>query len=850
MDTRYDHKSAEAQAQALWQEQNTYSPAHNSGPLFSIDTPPPTVSGSLHIGHIFSYTQTDIIARYKRMQGFSVLYPFGFDDNGLPTERFVEKTAKVSGHRMPRSEFIALCLQETHKAEEVFKSLWQRMGLSANWEHCYSTISDSVRRLSQASFLDLYKKGFVYRKDEPALYCTTCFTSVAQAELDDAQVSSYFNDIIFKDQQGNDLIIGTTRPELLPSCVALLFNPTDSRYQHLRGTRATVPLFGFDVPVLEDEKVLPDKGTGLVMCCTFGDTTDIEWYKKFKLPFKRSIGLNGIFGEHAGILSGLKVPAARETVLKALKDAGLLVHQKQITHAVSIHERCKKEIEYTVLPQWFVRIIEHKEAFLKLADDIQWSPAFMKSRYINWVENLGWDWCISRQRFYGIPFPVWHCFDCNAILMANESQLPLDPQETIYGKPCPECASTNIIPDTDVMDTWNTSALTPYIIAEMFASKKVTFNENGSSAASFLPMSMRPQAHDIIRTWAFYSITRAWMHDKTIPWTDVVISGHVTSSEKEKLSKSVGNAKLTPEALLEQYPADAIRYWTASSGLGQDTAFSDTQLKIGQKLLTKLWNAFRFVSMHFDSVDHTQMPTLLGTVNEWLIHEVLQCFESYTYYFNKNEFSLALDQIERFFWHTYCDNYLEIIKDQLFNPDAYDTQEITATKWTLYTVGLNILRLYAPFIPHITETIYQTLYAQHVGVPSLHQTRCEKIYPERGYAQSAERMKFVLEIIATVRKLKSEHNLSLKTELTQLLVVTDTQEIIGWLQPHTPLLRGITRAQGITYEVGNLDKPELIKNIKASTMDTIEGMLAQTGDIDVESLEPANVEEWYAKVKV
>lgn len=823
MDTRYDHKSAEAQAQALWKENNTYATSHNSGPLFSVDTPPPTVSGSLHIGHIFSYTQTDVIARYKRMQGFSVLYPFGFDDNGLATERFVEKVAKISAHRMQRSAFVKLCLEQTHLAEEMFKTLWQRMGLSANWEHCYSTISPSVQRLSQASFLDLYKKSYIYRKDEPALYCTTCRTSVAQAELDDAQVTSYFNDIIFKDYQGNDLIIGTTRPELLPSCVALLFNPEDQRYQHLRNTQATVPLFDFKVPILEDEKVFIEKGSGLVMCCTFGDTTDIEWYKKFEFPFKRSIGLDGIFVESTGILAGLKVPDARKRVLDALQEAGLLKHQKQITHTVNIHERCKKEIEYTVLPQWFVHIIAHKEKFLKLADQINWSPAFMKSRYINWVENLGWDWCISRQRFYGIPFPVWHCFDCNAILCADVDQLPIDPQETAYGKPCPNCASTNSVPDTDVMDTWNTSCLTPYIVAEMYTHKPIEFEKAQSTATSFLPMGMRPQAHDIIRTWAFYTITRAWMHDHKIPWNDIVISGHVLSNDKEKLSKSVGNAKLTPEALLEQYPADAIRYWTASSALGHDAAFSDTQLKIGQKLITKLWNAFRFVSMHLDNEnDYKQMPKTLGIVNEWLIHEILQCYESYTYYFERYEFNLALDAVDRFFWQSYCDNYLEIIKDQLFNPAAYDAQEIAATKWTLYNTGLNILRLYAPFMPHITETIYQDLYKNVVGVSSLHQTRCANIYPQAGYAQSTERMHFILAIIAQVRRLKSEHNLSLKTDITQLLVVVDNQEIIEWLQPHTLLISGITRAQGITYEVGEL----------------AESALEQSGD------------EWYAKVKV
>src|SRR5579863_9458982 len=379
MEKRYDHQLCEAAAQQQWETNKTYAMENNPGPLFSIDTPPPTVSGTLHIGHIFSYTQTDIIARYKRMNGYSVFYPFGFDDNGLPTERYVEKKRNVRGHEMSRSEFIALCTQESHEAAEIFKKLWQKMGLSADWSETYSTISDDSRKISQESFIELFNKDYVYRKQEPALYCTTCRTSVAQAELDDQELASSFNDILFKDSDGNDLTIATTRPELLPACVAVLYNPADIRYTHLHGKKAIVPLFGQSVPLLPDELVSIEKGSGLVMVCTFGDKTDIIWYKKHNLPYLQVIGFDGKCTENAGFLQGLPVAAARIAIIDKLKENNLLYAQKMITHSVGIHERCKKEIEFIIVPQWFISILTHKKDFLDAADEINWYPQFMKS---------------------------------------------------------------------------------------------------------------------------------------------------------------------------------------------------------------------------------------------------------------------------------------------------------------------------------------------------------------------------------------------------------------------------------------------------------------------------------------
>ncbi|MFC1845619.1 valine--tRNA ligase [Candidatus Dependentiae bacterium] len=811
MEKRYDHKKSEQEAQQLWENEQTYTTQNNPGNLFSIDTPPPTVSGSLHIGHICSYTQTDIMARYRRMSGLSVFYPFGFDDNGLPTERYVEKKLKIRAHQLSRSEFIKKCLGVTHEVEAEFKALWQQMGLSVDWSLCYSTISDDVRKIAQHSFIELLHKDFVYRKDEPALYCTTCRTSVAQAELDDEEKPSYFNDIVFSSHDGKDLIIGTTRPELLPSTVALLYHPDDTRYQHLKGTNATVPLFGQEVPIYEDEKVEIEKGTGLVMISTFGDTTDIEWFKKFKLPYKPSIGRDGKMLPHTDILAGLKVKAAREKVLEELKSQGLLLQQKEISHTVNVHERCKKPVEIIALPQWFLKILDHKKTFLELADQINWYPAYMKARYNDWVQNLSWDWCLSRQRFYGIAFPVWHCKDCDEVLVAPIENLPIDPQETEYpGGCCTKCNGSNIKADTDVMDTWNCSSLTPQILSTYFAPGTSPFTDK--NIGEFMPMSMRPQAHDIIRTWAFYTIVKAWMHHGTIPWKDIVISGHVLSDKSVKLSKSKNNAGITPEGLLKTYAADAIRYWTASGALGKDISFSETQVKIGQKLITKLWNAFRFISMHIEALeDPAKKPATLGVVNEWILHKATQCFAQYQKSLEVNEFNLALGQIEKFFWTNFCDNYLELIKDQLFNPDNYDAQEIEATRWTLYHVGLRILQLYAPYQPHVTESIYQALYQKQVATPSLHQTRFTNVQQTHEFAQSVNTMELILSAVAQVRKLKTENSLSLGTSLKELTIVAQEKKVLDLVAQHVQLLKGATRAENITFAQESLESGKLIK---------------------------------------
>jgi len=792
MEKQYDYRRVEQIMQQMWAEQGTYTVDTTAPALYTIDTPPPTVSGSLHIGHIFSYTHTDICARFRRMNGHEVFYPFGFDDNGLPTERFVEKQRGVSAYKLGRTAFINLCLTETVPVEKEFKTLWERMGLSVDWRLCYATIDERTRRISQQSFIRLLKKGYVYRTDEPAPYCTTCRTSVAQAELDDIEQDSIFYTLRFLVEDEDDAItIATTRPELLSSAVAVFYHPDDQRYQHLKGKHAIIPLYGNRVPFIADSLVVPDKGTGLVMCCTFGDSTDVVWYKTHHLPYRPSCGTDGKWLPETGILAGLTAQQAREKIVAALCEDGSCIDQRPIKHVVNVHERCKNNIEYVVLPQWFLKVLAYKKELIALADTINWHPEFMKMRYINWVENLTWDWCLSRQRFFGIPFPVWHCTLCRHVITPPEEMLPVDPQESTWPESCTQCGGA-VQPDTDVMDTWNTSSLTPYLCESLRLGEDDVFDR------PYEPMGMRPQAHDIIRTWAFYTIVKTWMHHGVAPWKDIVISGHVITSSREKISKSKGNSVLAPEVLLERFPADAIRHWTASGLLGHDVAFSEQQLIIGNKLLVKLWNAFRFIAEHTASVPVILQQAPQQIIHRWVLHHLTHAHEQYHAALMRYEFSSALMILDRFFWSIFCDEYLELIKDQLFHPEQYTAEQAQETREVLSAVGLRLIQLYAPFLPHITEALYQELYAARYGVSSIHRTHYAPLQTRYSDEHAVESVTLLLHGVALIRRLKSDRQLSLRTELTTLHIIGSLSQL-AMLTSHEQLLKGVARAAHIVW---------------------------------------------------
>jgi valyl-tRNA synthetase len=766
----YNFFEIEEEIRSLWDQNKVFETEFNDKPIFSIDTPPPTVSGNLHIGHVFSYIHPDIIARFKRMCGYEVFYPYGFDNNGHATERLVENTKNISAHSIGRESFIKECLDLTQEVQRNFVSLWDKIGLSIDKRCWYSTIDKDVQRISQKSFIDLYKKGFVYRKYEPSLYCTASKTTIAQADLEEIEKDTLFSTISFSilGEENEKILIATTRPEMLAACQAIFFNPNDLRYKKLENKKAIVPIYNIEVPILADDKVVIEKGSGLVMCCTFGDALDVLWFKKYNLNYVQVIGNNGKMLENTGVLSGLSVLQAREKILEELKNKNFINEQKKIVHAVSVYERSKKEVEYLMLPQWFISVLPHKEKFIELADKIKWHPENMKNRYIDWVENLKWDWCISRQRFNGIPFPVWYDENQN-IILADESDLPVNPLVD-----SPKDKNIKVVGDSDVMDTWNTSALTPQI-GRFLYEKFVGENSN------FIPMNIRPQAHDIIRTWAFDTIVKAWMHEKNIPWRDILISGHVQTKSKEKISKSKGNNPCDPEVLLSNSPADAIRYWSASAKLGIDTAFSEDQIKQGNRLIIKLFNAAILVEQffyNFNKKEKDEKFEVKQSVNIWILNKIFNLYERYFTLFSQYNFSHALTELEQFFWADFCDYYLEIIKKQCSENDD-ENENIIETKYVLNSLFKVILQLFAPFLVYITEHLYQKIYIRNSEkFISLHKTRFINL--EKKFNFDNKKMfdfDICIKFIEIIRKLKSENSLSIKAPINQVIVFAN--EYIG-----------------------------------------------------------------------
>lgn len=757
----YDFKQVEKEMQNFWNENSIYSFDHESKEeIYSIDTPPPTVSGSLHIGHIFSYTQAEMIARFKRMQGYNVFYPFGFDDNGLPTERLVEKDEGIIAKNLPRSEFIKRCVVTSSKYEKEFKDLWQSLGFSVDWSLQYETINPMVQRISQKSFIRLLKDKKAYMKESPVLWCTECQTSIAQAELETIEKETTFNYINF--QLGEEkLLVATTRPELLYGCVCLFVNPKDDRYIKYIGKNAIVPLYDYEIPVLADEKASIDKGTGVVMCATFGDSTDVEWYETHKLPYRKVILPDGTIDESVPFIGRLKVLAARKQIINLLSENGFLIDSKNITHTVSVHERCGKEIEIIPSKQWYIDILTNKELFLKAADEINWYPQHMKNRYLLWVENLKWDWCISRQRYFGVPFPIWYCKNCGNVIIADEEMLPVNPIETRPGKIC-SCGCDEFVPETSVFDTWATSSVTPQINAK--------WDEENDISNMLLPMSLRTQAHEIIRTWAFYTIVKSLYHTGQIPWKDIMICGFVLAKKGEKISKSKSNSEFSPKLIIENHSADVIRYWAANSKLGSDTFFSIDELTIAKRFITKLWNASKFSISHLQDINLDAHVNLMP-VDRWIIERCKQTTMNARKFLDQYEIGPARHEIDDFFWKDLCDYYIEIVKERLYQPEIHGYEERQSSQYALYFCMLNILKLYAIYVPHITEYIYQEFFRQYENSISLHKLQWET---EKSVDDEiiifGEKLK---DIITETRKYKSENALSMKTEIEEVVINTD-----------------------------------------------------------------------------
>jgi valyl-tRNA synthetase len=786
---RYHPQTAEPGQQTRWQEQGVYhyDPAAIT-PRFTIDTPPPTASGHLHLGHVYSYSQTDFIARFWRMNGRNVYYPMGNDDNGLPTERLVEKRQGIRAADVDRATFTAHCLAASEEAEQEYRQLWQRLGLSVDWRYSYRTIDEHSRRLAQWSFIDLHQKGLAYRQQSPTIWCPKCQTAIAQADVDDLERETIFYTLVFRLPDGDALPIATTRPELLPACVAVFVHPADGRYQSLIGQPVVTPL-GQTVPLLADPAADPQKGTGAVMCCTFGDTADVAWQKTHQLPIIEVLERNGRLTAAAAPFTGLTVTEARQAIIQTWREQGAVLAEQPIAQTVRVHERCDTPVEYVVTPQWFIRVLDYKPELLAAGEQITWHPAHMHGRYRQWVENLSWDWCISRQRYFGVPFPLWYCAQCGTAVLAAEEDLPVDPMVTRPSHPCPHCHHTNFTPETDVFDTWFTSSLSPQIAGRWL--------RNGELYDQVYPFTLRPQAHEIIRTWAFYTILKSHHHFGKVPFKQVAISGWGLAAEgMGKISKSRGGGPMSPLAMIEQYSADAVRYWAASTSLGKDAIISEEKIQAGAKLVNKLYNVAKFSEKFLDPsrlTAHGSRITDFTPADRWLLAHTAHLVQRNTTLWQQYDYATARSETEAFFWRVLADNYLEMAKMRLYAGN----EEASGTVYALYHALLTTLKLFAPILPHITEEIYQGLFATIDGALSIHLAQWPVVNLAWLDEEALAAGELLVEIATAVRRHKSTHNLSPGVDLAALYLQTEDDQMAHWLQQSQADLMSITRAQEV-----------------------------------------------------
>jgi valyl-tRNA synthetase len=767
---------------------------------YVIDTPPPTVSGSLHIGHVFSYSQADTIARFQRMRGMNVFFTVGFDDNGLPTERLVEKTMGVRAADMKREEFVALCFETVKHFEDEFRQLFERAAFSYDWSQVYQTISPLAWKISQMSLLDLYEKGHLERKPQPTLWDPADRTAQAQAEVVEKEMQGVMYTLPFVLESGEAVEIATTRPELLAACAALMIHPEDPRAASLVGKTVYSPLFQVPVQIVADEKVDPEKGSGIVMCCTFGDLTDIEWWKTHKLPLRDIVGKDGrIFGldriggeawptrdvtsaqAAAEKITGLNVRKAREAMVTALREAGLIRGEVAVTQMVPSADRSGAPLEILVSAQWTVKLLDKKQELIQLARAMEWHPAYMEARFESWVENLKWDWGISRQRFFGVPLPFWYskrAGEEGRVLVAHPDDLPVNPLET----PPRGYTMDEVDPDPDVLDTWATSSVSPQINAHGITAEKAL---DADRFSKLFPADLRPQAHEIIRTWAFYTVAKSLLHTGQAPFSVMGISGWCLAENREKMSKSKGNG-VQPVALLNQYGTDVVRYWAANYRLGHDTAFSEDVLKVGKRLVTKLTNAAKFVAPHVAGFDGQDAPAwqdiedghISHTTDKWLLARLSQVIVAATTALERYDYPTALELTERFFFGEFCDNYLELVKGRVYG-EVGDAAAQKSAQLTLGHALVALCKLFAPFLPFASEQVlHDTLPKTAKKLVSIHARgnwpKADQFRDDRNTDAFLASGAACLEALSQVRGAKSEKGVSIKTPLALVTIATDT----------------------------------------------------------------------------
>lgn len=831
----------------VWREQGTYAfdreraLSQPRGDVFAIDTPPPTASGSLHMGHVFSYTHTDCMARYKRMAGFNVFYPIGWDDNGLPTEKRVQNyygvrgdatlhydpdfTPPFQGNRtstkaadevpISRQNFLELCDILTVKDEEAFESLFRRMGFSLDWGISYRTIDDHSRATSQQAFLRNVRRGEAYQSQAPGLWDVTFQTAVAQAELEARDYPGHYHRVAFHAADG-PIYIETTRPELIPSVVALIAHPDDERYAARFGTTVTSPLFGVEIPVLAHPAAEPDKGAGIAMCCTFGDLTDVQWWRDLQLPTRSIITRTGRMqpetpewladgpgaGLYAEAVAGRTAYGAREAIVGALRESGDLDGEPTPTQRkANFYERGEKPLEIVTTRQWYIRNGGRDSGLgaelIARGEQVGFHPAFMRARYANWVAGLSGDWLVSRQRFFGVPIPLWYPLDADGEvdydhpILPEESALPVDPaaqppvgyDEEQRGLP------GGFVGDPDVLDTWATSSLTPQIAGGW---RRLDSAEPDALWDKVFPMDLRPQAHDIIRTWLFATVVRAhWEHD-SVPWTNAAISGFILDPDRKKMSKSKGNV-VTPEDVVREHSADAVRYWAASGRLGTDAAYDVGQMKVGRRLAIKILNASKF-ALSFGDVDGDLLAQVTEDLDLALLAGLREVVAKATDGFESWDYTRSLEATEGFFWG-FCDDYLELVKDRAYG--GRGEAGAASARATLRLALDVLLRLFAPMLPYVTEEVWSWT---HEG--SVHRAAWPTV-DELPDAGDPPLLAAVAASLAAVRKVKSEAKVGMRAEVATI-TLHGSQAQLAQVRTGEADLRAAGRITGtLAYAVGS-----------------------------------------------
>jgi len=819
--------------------------------VFAIDTPPPTVSGSLHVGHVFSYTHTDVIARFHRMRGKAVFYPMGWDDNGLPTERRVQNYYGVRCDpslpydpsfvppekpgkpplSVSRPNFIELCERLTGEDEKVFEHVWKYLGLSVDWSMTYATIARRAQRVSQRAFINLLRRGLAYQVEAPTLWDVDFKTAVAQAELEDREVPGAYHRIRFARSDISDrapaIEIETTRPELIPACVALVAHPDDERYRALFGHEVVTPLFGARVPVKAHPLADPEKGSGIAMICTFGDITDVTWWRELNLPVRAVIQADGTLRDVAwgapgwesvdaeraqrqyGELVRLSAAKARVKIVDQLRESGDLVGEpRPITHAVKFYEKGDRPLEIITSRQWFFKTIEFREALLQRGRELQWHPPYMQARYENWAHGLNGDWCVSRQRFFGVPFPVWYPIDGDGRVQydrpiaAGDEPLPIDPSTDVpagYGRE-QRGVPGGFAGDPDVMDTWATSSLSPQIVCG--------WPDDPDLFARTFPMDLRPQAHDIIRTWLFDSVLRAHLEHDSLPWKNAAISGWVLDPDRKKMSKSKGNV-VTPMALLDEHGSDGVRYWAASGRPGTDTTFDTNQMRVGRRLAIKVLNASKFVLSSPTGLaapkPKAEAGAITAPVDRAMIRNLAALVAEVTEAFDGYDYARVLQRTETFFWR-FCDDYLELVKGRRYGDQGADA---AGSANAALTAALSVmLRLFAPFLPFVTEEVWSWWREGSIHTAAWPTVgELDAVVPlgadhSVATSQADERAyQWATDVMFEVRKQRSEAKQPLKVPITKVTVQADAAS--ASLMPIVDAdLRAALRVQAFETRVG------------------------------------------------